>query len=373
MVQQHDRRVAMWLLFCCGMIFMMVMIGGVTRLTRSGLSMTSWKPIKGTLPPMSKAAWEKEFTRYKKFPEYQKVNHKMTLAEFKSIFWMEYFHRLWGRLIGLVFFFPFVFFWWRGWLRRDMIGQYVLMFIGGGLQGVLGWYMVKSGLVNRPSVSQYRLVAHLSAAFLLYAYLALVAWGLLYPKEEQQTTTETPQKEEDLRSITRSFFYVSLGVTTLLCVMILSGGFVAGLKAGHQYNTFPLMGGKWVPDGILAYTPWIRNFFENVATVQFTHRTLAYVLCLVVPGYWWYAQKFALSVRLRRAFHVLIGLFVLQVTLGLTTLLLHVPVPIAAMHQLGALCLFTVTLFINHQVKREVSTAPATSSVGQAEAVSTAQ
>jgi cytochrome c oxidase assembly protein subunit 15 len=260
----HNRRLALWLMICCAMIYAMVVLGGVTRLTGSGLSMVQWDPIFGVVPPLSEAQWDATFSLYRESPEYQKINAGMDLHGFKRIYWFEYAHRLLGRTIGVVFLLPFLYFLIRGRIRRPLIPSLAAMFVLGGLQGLLGWYMVKSGLVDNPHVSQYRLTAHLGMALLIYAYMLWVALGL-WSNGGHDTRPAAPR---GLR-----LFAGLLGV--LVVITALSGGFVAGLKAGLAYNTFPLMGGRWIPEGILAQSPAWRNFFENIATVQFDHRALA--------------------------------------------------------------------------------------------------
>lgn len=356
MVQVNQRAVSVWLFVCAGMIFAMVVLGGVTRLTRSGLSIVVWEPIRGTLPPLTKEQWEGEFARYKRSPEYQKVNRGMSLADFKSIFWMEYLHRLWGRLIGVVFLFPFLVFAWRGWIRGRLTWECVLMFIGGGLQGLLGWYMVKSGLVNEPRVSQYRLVAHLSAAFVLYAYILWVALRLWYAAKDEASEQigNTPPVGEKGIALSELPAYPTqtagmvrlrrsaVGLTLLIFVMVLSGGFVAGLKGGLMYNTFPMMGAYWLPAGLF---PSVGAIFESPATAQWVHRMMAYVVMIAVLAFWFASLRYAVTPRFARARGVLLVALVVQVSLGIATLLWYVPVALATLHQAGALCLFTTSLY----------------------------
>ena len=337
---RSQRPVALWLLVCCALVFCMVVLGGVTRLTRSGLSIVEWDPIMGAIPPLSQTQWEDTFGKYKLTPEYIKVNKGMSLEEFKSIFWFEYYHRLLGRGIGVVFFVPFLYFMVRGYIKRRMVPKFIGMFVLGGLQGALGWYMVKSGLVNDPHVSQYRLTAHLAAAFIIYAYMFWVALGLLNPG---------PQHAGGKAVATLRRY--ALGVTALISVMVLSGGFVAGLKAGLAFNTFPTMNGHWIPPGILALTPVWHNFFENLATVQFNHRMIAWLMAIVIPVVWLAARKVVLPARARLGLNLLLGMLAIQIGLGIATLLLVVPVSLAAAHQAGALVLFTIALFINHELR----------------------
>ncbi len=334
----HHRQLALWLLACCLLIYAMVTLGGVTRLTRSGLSIVEWAPISGVLPPLTEAQWERAFADYQRFPEYQKLNRGMELAEFKSIFWIEYTHRLLGRLIGIAFLLPFAYFL----LRRRIAGGLALklgaLFALGAAQGLLGWIMVKSGLVNEPRVSPYRLTAHLALAVLIYGYALWLAFGLLWPQVRNAGNS-------GLRRL-------GFAVTALVCLMIVSGGFVAGTRAGFAFNSFPLMDGHLIPPGVLALTPFWRNLFENIATVQLDHRILAYALCLAVAIFWFRLQRADVGRRTRMASHGLLVMLGLQVALGIFTLLLIVPMALAAAHQAGALAVLTIALFLNHELRR---------------------
>ncbi|KPK12674.1 MAG: heme A synthase [Acidithiobacillales bacterium SG8_45] len=332
--QDSNRAIAIWLFVVAALIFSMVVLGGVTRLTRSGLSMVEWAPIMGVVPPITEAQWQETFDKYKQFPEYQKINKGMSVHEFKSIFWFEYSHRLLGRTIGLAFLIPFIFFVVRKQIEKQDVPKYLLMFVLGGLQGLLGWYMVKSGLVNRPHVSQYRLTAHLVAAIAIYSYILWVAWGLIVPKRDAEATR--------LRSLRN----LGIGLTGLIILMIVSGGFVAGTKAGLAYNTFPTMNGYWVPEGLYAMQPWWLNWFENATTIQFNHRLIAWILILAVPAYWFHARRHAPDEATRLALHLLLAMLAIQVVLGITTLLHAVPVALGAAHQAGALLLLTTVLYV---------------------------
>ncbi len=336
-VTANDRKVARWLLILCGLVFAMVVLGGFTRLTGSGLSMTDWRPVTGILPPISEAAWQETFDRYRETPEFIQVNSTMDLAAFKGIFWLEYLHRLFGRIIGLAFLLPFAWFVWQGYIRKSEIPKYGLMFVLGGLQGVLGWYMVKSGLVDNPRVSQYRLTAHLSAAIVIYAYMFWVALSLLYPRPS--TGPAHP------------WFGRSLALAALVFITVMSGGFVAGLDAGLMYNTFPKMGNYWIPPGYLALQPEWRNLFENMAAVQFNHRLLAVTTFCVIVAFWWFARRLDLPRRIRASVNALLHTAVLQVALGISTLLMMVPILLAAAHQAVALVLITVVLYLCHALR----------------------
>lgn len=335
-----QRQIVTWLLLCCVLIFTMVVLGGVTRLTRSGLSMVDWHPVMGVVPPLSQSQWQQTFEKYQTFPEYKRINRGMSLGEFKSIYWMEFSHRLLGRLIGIVFLLPLLYFLYRGYIRGPLIPKTLVMFVLGGMQGVLGWYMVKSGLVDNPHVSQYRLTAHLLAAFVIYAYILWVALGLLFPRREQAGG-------QNISGLLR----FSVIVTAVILVTVAAGGFVAGTKAGHVFNTYPLMNGQWIPQGYMALQPEWRNLFDNVATVQFNHRWLGSMVMVMVLGLWLVARRFLLSPRARVAMHLLLAVVVVQFSLGMLTLLWVVPVPLGVAHQASALLLFTVALMVNHALR----------------------
>lgn len=341
--QHQDRRVAIWLLICCALVFAMVVLGGVTRLTGSGLSMVDWKPVTGVLPPLSEAEWLKTFEMYQQSPEFQKVNSHMDVEAFKGIFWLEFLHRLLGRLIAVVFFLPFLVFAAKGYIGKHEWPKYLLMFVLGGMQGLIGWYMVKSGLVNDPHVSQYRLSTHLVAAFLIYGYMFWVALSLLWPRTSGDR---------------HPWFGKALGVTSLVSITIVSGGFVAGLKAGKIFNTFPMMGDYWIPPGVMALAPAWRNFFDNPATVQLDHRILAITTFFVVVTFWARIRKTHLSARATTAVHGLLATLIVQLTLGILTLLYFVPTALAATHQAVAMMLFTAALYLAHCL-RDSSAKPA--------------
>jgi cytochrome c oxidase assembly protein subunit 15 len=330
-----DRTVAKWLLLCCVLVFAMVVLGGVTRLTGSGLSMVDWRPVTGFLPPITADEWQSTFDAYQQSPEFQEKNSHMDVGDFKGIFWLEYLHRLLGRTIGIVFLMPFLYFVWRGYIEKRQWPKYALMFVLGGMQGVLGWYMVMSGLVDNPAVSQYRLTAHLVAAFLIYGYMLWVALSLLNPRS----------------SARHAHYGTTLALTCLIAVTIISGGFVAGLKAGKMYNTFPMMGDYWAPPGMFALEPAWRNFFDNGATAQFDHRLLAISTFIAVVFYWVGLRKEELPARIRKGVNALLHTAVLQVALGISTLLLVVPTVLAASHQAVAMLLFTIALYLSHGLR----------------------
>ncbi len=333
-----------WLLICCLTIYAMVVLGGVTRLTGSGLSMVEWHPVMGVLPPLSNDRWEETFALYQQSPEYRKVNSGMDVEGFKTIFWFEYAHRLLGRLIGIIFLFPLLYFMARRRIDRPLVPKLTAVFILGGLQGLMGWYMVTSGLVQDPHVSQYRLTAHLGLAFIIYGYLFWVALDLLAPPADSPPG-----------GTARGFRLLAWTVTGLVLMTAFSGGFVAGLKAGWAYNTFPLMGGRLIPEGLFSLDPAWKNFFENVTTVQFDHRVFAALLFVLIPVLWLAGRRVALSRSARIGLHLLMLALFVQIALGISTLLLFVPTPLAAAHQGGALALFTASLFVSHQIRQRRS------------------
>ncbi len=339
---QKTKPIAIWLLTCCALVFAMVVVGGVTRLTESGLSIVEWQPIVGTMPPITQQDWDELLEKYRATPQYQQINKGMSIEEFKSIFWWEYFHRLLGRLIGLVFFIPFVYFLLRKQIDRSLGIKLTGIFILGGLQGLMGWYMVMSGLVNDPHVSQYRLTAHLGLAFVIFAALFWVALGLLSPEKENS------RSNEGMQSLRR----FSFGLTALIFMMVLSGGFVAGIRAGLAYNTFPLMNGHFIPPDLFVLEPWYRNFFDNITTVQFDHRMIAWILAFSVPLFWYKSRKVELSKTTHLACSLFLLMLVIQVSLGIATLLHVVPIPLAASHQGGAVLLFAASLWVSHRLRQ---------------------
>jgi len=331
------RPIALWLFVCAVLVFAMVVVGGVTRLTHSGLSIVEWKPVIGALPPLNEAEWLAEFEKYRETPEYQKINRGMDLEGFKGIFWLEYYHRLLGRLIGFVVLVPFLYFWWRKRIPPGFTPRLIGVFALGGLQGALGWFMVASGLVDTPRVSAYRLTAHLGLAAVIYAYLLWLMLDLLRP---------TPVAAAPGL---RRFAWLVIGA---VFVTILAGGLVAGTRAGFAYNTFPLMGESFFPVGMWSQQPWWVNLFENVGTVQFNHRLVAYVLIGVIAAFWWRIRKLALPSDVGAANHLLLAALALQVTLGISTLLLRVPLTLAAAHQGVALLVLSAALYLAHRVRR---------------------
>ena len=370
--------VGIWLLACAALVYAMVVVGGVTRLTGSGLSMVRWHPVSGVLPPVGADAWRREFDAYRASPEYRLVNRGMSLAEFKRIFRMEYAHRMLGRGVGIAFLVPFLVFLAMRAIPQGMAPRLAGVFVLGGVQGVLGWYMVRSGLVDEPRVSQYRLAAHLSLAVVIYVYLLALAFRLLAPSDPDSGPDSGPDSASDSGSDSGPgpgsdhgaaarpgpvrWLALAAGVTVF--VTLVTGAFVAGLKAGYLHPTFPKMSGHWIPPGMFELSPWWRSFFENPVTAQFSHRLLALASCVAVVAAWAASLGADVSRRARLWAHASLAAAAVQVGLGISTLLLHVPVPLAAGHQAGAIALLTclVGLYLGTRAPR---LAPA-SSAGRA-------
>src|ERR1700730_5965211 len=328
------RPVAAWLFFCCGLIFLMVVVGGITRLTLSGLSITEWKPVIGIVPPLSDADWAAEFAKYRQTTEYRAIHFAMSSDEFKSIYFWEYFHRLLGRLIGVAFAVPFIWFLARRRLPRRLAPPLAGILLLGFLQGALGWYMVESGLANRVEVSQYRLVAHLALALAIYAAILWTALGIV---------RSSPGASAAWRRAANA-------VLVRVALTILAGGFVAGTRAGLTYNTFPLMDGRLVPAGYAQLRPFYLNWFENIAAVQFDHRVLAIATATAIFVLWAAGVRSPLSKPARVALHALLAAAALQLVLGISTLTLVMPIPLAAAHQAGAVLLLTAAICFRHTV-----------------------
>jgi len=334
------RAIGLWLLVCAAMVLAMAVIGAITRLTESGLSIMEWAPVTGALPPLSQAEWERLFELYRQIPEYQQQNAGMGLEEFKTIFWWEYIHRLWGRLIGVVFAVPLAWFWWRGRIDRGLGRKLLIALALGGAQGGLGWFMVASGFADRTDVSQYRLTAHLLLALAIYGYLFWLALSVLWPRPERSSDPSVPPLRRAL--------------TVLLALVVLTiaaGGFVAGLNAGLTYNTFPLMDGRLIPDGYAMMSPWLLNLFENIAAVQFNHRILAATTVTVALVLWLWSLRRDLAPAAQIGFATLAILAMIQFALGIITLLLVVPVGLAAAHQAGAILVLTANLWTLYHLR----------------------
>jgi cytochrome c oxidase assembly protein subunit 15 len=315
--------IRIWLGAVILMVIAMIVVGGATRLTGSGLSITEWKPIHGVIPPIGEIEWQEEFAKYKQIPQYELVNKGMSLGEFKQIFWWEWGHRLLGRLIGVVFFVPFVLLWMSGRIERPLIPRLFGLFLLGGVQGGIGWWMVTSGLADRISVSQYRLAIHLTIACFILAVAVWISRGLV------------PDKGED-RAASAPLKGMASFLVAVVLVQIFLGGLVAGLKAGMTYNTWPLMDGSLIPSGVYSYDPAWRSVFEDVMTVQFDHRMVAYLLVIAALVHAFQAWKLVpRSHAARRARHLAV-LVVAQAGIGIATLLAVTPLDLALLHQFGA-------------------------------------
>jgi len=323
----NDRRaVAAWLFLCAAMIFAIVVVGGITRLTRSGLSIVEWQPLIGILPPLSEADWQALFAKYRETPEYKLVNLGMGLEGFQRIFWWEYIHRLLARLAGLVFLLPLLWFQLRRKLERPLAWKLWGVFALGALQGLMGWLMVKSGLIDDPKVNPARLTLHLGLALAVFSAELWIALGLLAPRGGRAGR-------------------LAAALPWVIFAMALSGGMVAGLRAGSAYQTFPLMNGHVVPPEILMLEPWWQNFLTNMATVQFVHRGFFWLLAVLVPVAWWLRRELWTS-------HALLAAFALQAALGVATLLSGVPVALGAAHQGGAVLVLAAALWNAHRHAR---------------------
>ncbi|MFA5950669.1 MAG: COX15/CtaA family protein [Hyphomicrobium sp.] len=334
-----DGAVRAWLFTIAGLVLAMVTVGGATRLTDSGLSITEWKPLLGAIPPLTEADWLAAFERYKQIPEYSLVNKGMNLDAFQVIYWWEWSHRFLGRMIGLAFALPLAFFWVKGVLRPGYALKLAGVLALGALQGAIGWFMVQSGLVDRIDVSQYRLALHLTVAFLI---LSLVVWlGLSLGKSER-----APLVPEKAVRMTAN------ALLALAFVQVVLGAFVAGLKGGLLYNTWPDMNGKLVPDDILALTPWYANIFENPATAQFDHRLVAYVLVALAAAHVWSIFSRPRAAIVKGSAALLMAGILAQVVLGITTLLNAVPVGLGIAHQAAAAVLLVLVTRHVHITQR---------------------
>ena len=340
--QSSNRSLILWLLSTCFLIWVMIMLGGVTRLTHAGLSIVEWKPITGIIPPLSQAQWLEAFQSYKQFPEYKLVNQGMGLADFQFIYLMEYFHRLFGRLMGLWFMVPLILFWFRKQLSTKLKKRSLLALFLGFSQGILGWYMVKSGLVKDPAVSHYRLTAHLLLAIALYSLLLWTALEMVRPPLEGVK-----------RPVSPLISHLSLASCLAITLTILYGGLVAGLKAGLIYNTFPFMGGQFIPDEWSFYTPVWLNLFENAALVQWIHRWLAISTATLVIVTSWVIWSQSSQKQMRIAAIIFACVALVQLTFGILTLLLHVPVALGTLHQGTAVVLLSVGLYLCYVSKAQ--------------------
>ncbi|MDZ7691983.1 MAG: COX15/CtaA family protein [Balneolaceae bacterium] len=345
MTAQQQKRIRWWLWTGVLLISVMVVVGGVTRLTDSGLSMSDWSLIMGAIPPMNEADWMAVFERYKEFPHYQQLNAGMSLVEFKTIFFWEYLHRLLGRLIGLVFLIPFGFFWYRGYFDYIMLKRAWILFGLGALQGGVGWFMVKSGLVDLPYVSHYRLALHLVLAMVLMGCCIWYALDL----SQRSTMHSSPINTSSLKR----WSYVLL---LLFSAQVIWGALTAGLDAGYMYNTFPAMNGTWLPRNAWALQPAVVNLAENPGMVQWTHRILGTALGVVVVGFWWTNYKTVATGQLKQKAGWLLAVVLLQYLLGIATVISQVHIVMGVLHQAGALIVLFFWGLYHHELMQAGST-----------------
>ena len=338
-MKKDNKKVIYWLLTGCLLIFIMVVVGGITRLTHSGLSISNYKLISGVIPPMNDVEWQEAFDLYKQYPEYQKLNNHFNLQDFKDIYFWEWLHRLIGRLIGLVFFIPFLYFLITKQLSKPTIKKAIVLLGLGAFQGFMGWYMVKSGLVDNPDVSHYRLAAHLTIAFITFAYTFWVALDLMFPNKK------------NINISFRNFIRWSLAI---LLLQIIYGAFVAGLDAGFIHNHWPMMSeGKFMHETVLIEQhPWYKNFIEGKSGVQFVHRMLAYVVVGFIIVLWQKSKKLSLTTMQKKGINALLIMVGIQFLLGVFTILLQVPVWLGVAHQVGAFVLLSAMVFTLHRFSK---------------------
>ena len=328
--------VQIWLITCCAFIFIMVFIGGLTRLSDAGLSIVEWNIFSGIFPPLTNNDWVELFEKYKQFPEYKLVNKNINLYDFKFIFWMEYIHRMWGRLIFLIFLIPLIIFVKKKYISGKFKKHLIIILSLILFQGLFGWYMVQSGLINKPDVSHYRLSIHLLLAFIIYGYLLSLTFSTYIQENKKKIITNK----------NKNFYILNLILIFLILITVFSGGMVAGLDAGLVYNTFPLMGDTFVPLDILEFRPKFINFFENPVTVQFDHRILGITTFALILLIWFYARLMNFNSNIKKKTNILLIVVLVQICLGITTLLSYVTILAAIVHQLGSLVLFTISIWI---------------------------
>jgi cytochrome c oxidase assembly protein subunit 15 len=338
-MKKDNKKVIYWLLIGCTLIFIMVVVGGITRLTHSGLSISNYKLISGTIPPMNEVEWNEAFELYKQYPEYQKLNTHFGLEDFKDIYFWEWLHRVLGRFIGVVFFIPFLYFLIRKQLTKPTIKKSIILLVLGGFQGFLGWYMVKSGLVDNPDVSHYRLAAHLTTAFITFAYTFWVALDLMFPNKK------------DINKKLRNLLRFGLG---LLLLQIIYGAFVAGLDAGFIHNHWPMMNeGKFMHETVyIEQNPLYKNFIEGKSGVQFVHRILAYFVVIIIFIIWNKTRKLVLTNHQKSGVNLLLAMVGVQFLLGVLTIIMHVPVWLGVAHQVGAFILLSIMTFTLHRFSK---------------------
>ena len=333
MISVRPRAIANWLLGVAGLVFVMIVIGGITRLTESGLSITRWDPVTGAIPPLNEADWQAAFDLYRESPQYNQVNRGMTLDDFKFIYFWEYIHRLMGRLIGVAFALPLIWFAWKRAIPKGYGWKLVALLVLGGLQGAIGWWMVASGLVDRPEVSHIRLAVHLLMAFAIFGALIWVAMDL-------RTLIRSPVARPARIGLT------AIWALCLLAVQMLFGAYVAGLEAGYAFNSWPLMGDEFYPSAAPWMEPFLRNFVDNPIMVQFVHRWLAMIVGGVVGLLAWRAWR----ARLRWTAALLAGAVIVQIALGIATLTTGVQLWIAVSHQAMAALLLAALLVTAHRL-----------------------
>jgi cytochrome c oxidase assembly protein subunit 15 len=339
-----DRGVRAWLIAICVLLIVMISIGGITRLTGSGLSITDWAPIMGAIPPLSQADWEIAFEKYRQIPQYRVVNSQISLGDFQFLYFWEWFHRLLGRLIGGVSFIPGLYFFLRGKISRQLALRALFGVFLGGLQGALGWFMVKSGLVDRISVSHYRLAAHLALALVILAYFVTLTRSVFVG------ASPLARDQSRARTFLRPLFPF---VVALFSLQILYGAFVAGMKAGFAFNTFPFMAGKLIPPNLGELSPAWLNLFENPATVQWIHRSLGWVALFTANGLWTAVlRKKTPRGEIRRGATMLAHLTFMQFVVGVATLIFAVPLTLAVLHQLGAALIVSALAWLGHSLHR---------------------
>ncbi|MBS7787914.1 COX15/CtaA family protein [Flavobacterium sp. CYK-55] len=340
-MKKANKSVIIWLLSGCVLVFIMVIVGGITRLTNSGLSMTDWHLVTDTFPPMSEAAWQHAFAEYQKFPEYQKINihNHFTLSDYKFIYFWEWFHRLIGRVIGMVFIIPFAYFWYKKQFDKSTLQKCFVLLGMGALQGFFGWFMVKSGLVDNPDVSHFRLSLHLTFAFLTFAYTLWVALDLVYPERKLPVS--------ELRKIAR-------WALVALIFQIIYGGFVAGLNAGLMHNHWPLMSdGQLIHDSVwIEQKSVLLNLTEGKSGVQFVHRTFAYIVAGLIIWLLVKSRKFGLDAQQQKGIYAMNVMVVIQFALGVFTLLNYVPISLGLLHQVGAFILLSFTVYTLHRLSK---------------------
>ena len=338
-MKRDNKRVIYWLLTGCLLIFIMVVVGGITRLTHSGLSISNYKLISGVIPPMNEFEWEQAFDLYKQYPEYQKLNNHFDLQDFKDIYFWEWLHRVIGRFIGLVFLLPFIYFLITKQLTKPTIKKSIILLCMGAFQGFMGWYMVKSGLIDNPDVSHYRLAAHLTTAFVTFAYTFWVALDLIFPNRKVINTSF------------RNFIRLSLVV---VLIQIVYGAFVAGLDAGFIHNHWPMMSeGKFMHETVyVEQNPIYKNFIEGRSGVQFVHRILAYVVVVFIIGIWIKSKKLDVTAIQSKGISSLLIVLVIQFLLGVFTILMQVPVWLGVAHQVGAFFLLSAMIFTLHRFSK---------------------